>query len=203
MKYKKFLLNTLFSIVGVLILSFGVAILNIGNVGVDPFTAFNIAVGGAFNITLGNFQLLMNIIMLVLLLVFGRKFLGLGTVISMTMIGYSVEFFTHLLDGFTIYQSNLIFKIVTLILGSSIFSLGISIYIISGLGVAPYDGLTLLIEDKTSLKYRFLRVIQDSSFTLVAFLFNGPIGIGTIISAFFTGPLIDFWYKIILKYKKF
>lgn len=203
MKKKKLIYNTLFSVVGVFILSFGVAILNIGNVGVDPFTAFNIGVGGAFHITLGNFQLLMNIIMLVVLLLFGRKFLGLGTVISMVMIGYSVEFFTGLLNGLTVYQSNLFFKAITLILGCTIFALGISVYIISGLGVAPYDGLTLLIEEKTSLKYRVLRVIQDTTFTLVAFLFSGPIGVGTIISAFFTGPLIDFWYEIILKYKKF
>lgn len=184
MKKKNLIYNGLFSIVGVLILAFGVSILNIGNVGVDPFTAFNIGVGGAFNISLGNFQLLMNAIMLLVLLLFGRKFLGLGTVISMVMIGYSVEFFTGLLNGLTIYQTSLVFKAITLILGCNIFSLGISVYIISGLGVAPYDGLTLFIEEKTGLKYRVLRVIQDATFTLVAFIFRGPIGVGTVISAF-------------------
>ncbi|MDO5018237.1 MAG: hypothetical protein Q4E02_02940 [Lagierella massiliensis] len=181
-------------------MSFGISILNIGNVGVDPFTAFNISVGNLFGISLGNFQVISNLVMLFFIFIFDRQILGVGTVLSMILIGYGVEIFSLFLQPLSPYENFIIFKIFSLLFGTIIFSLGISFYISAGLGVAPYDGLTLLIEDISKVKYRPIRIFQDCSFTLIAFLLKGPVGIGTVVSAFLIGIFVDFWFKILKKF---
>ncbi len=111
MKDKKLLRKICFSLLGIVILCLGVSLLNIRNVGVDPYSAFNISLGDFFRISLGNFQLTMNILMLIILMIFGRKFLGLGTLFSMVLIGYNVEFFTKTLTATIVYRETLFTKI--------------------------------------------------------------------------------------------
>ena len=48
------------------------------------------------------------------------------------------------------------------------------------------------MEEKTKLKYRWCRVATDLVCTVAAFLLGGPIGIGTVVTAFFMGPVISF-----------
>ena len=48
------------------------------------------------------------------------------------------------------------------------------------------------MEEKIKVKYRWCRVATDLICTLVAFLLGGPIGIGTVVTAFFMGPVISF-----------
>ena len=52
-----------------------------------------------------------------------------------------------------------------------------------------------MIVDGTNAKYRLVRVLQDVLFLVLAIVFHGAIGVGTVVTAFFTGPLIEFWTR--------
>ena len=52
-----------------------------------------------------------------------------------------------------------------------------------------------MIVDATKAKYRLVRVLQDVLFLVLAIVFHGAIGVGTVVTAFFTGPLIEFWTR--------
>lgn len=65
-------------------------------------------------------------------------------------------------------------------------------YFTSNLGVAPYDATGFVLDDRTKIKYKWCRVITDLTCTAVGFAFGGPVGIGTVVSAFMMGPVVAF-----------
>lgn len=50
-----------------------------------------------------------------------------------------------------------------------------------------------MIVDRTGWKYQRVRVPQDVLVVIGAVLIGGPVGIGTTMTAFFCGPLIEFF----------
>ena len=80
-----------------------------------------------------------------------------------------------------------------------------SLYITADLGVSTYDAVALIIVNTWKKgKFRYVRIITDIVCILIGiatFLISGGkiiqvptiVGIGTIITAFFMGPLIEFF----------
>ena len=73
------------------------------------------------------------------------------------------------------------------------FTAGASAYMTAGIGTAPYDAIAPIVVDRTGWRYRAVRVVQDLAFVGLAVAFGGPVGVGTVMTAFFAGPLIDFF----------
>lgn len=190
------LVKTFFAFLGVFILGFGAATLRVGGVGLDPYTAANTGVSQLLNFSLGTYQLLLNLAILFLVFIFGRKYIGIGTIINMVLVGYTIDFFTWFYETY-IFTSSVSFiqQVILLIVGILLFTFGASLYMSAKLGNAPYDAIAPIIVDRTSFSYRVVRVIQDISFMLLAVISSGDVGVATIINAFFTGPLITFWNK--------
>ena len=46
-------------------------------------------------------------------------------------------------------------------------------------------------------------MIIDIICIVLAFILKGPIGIGTIVLTFLVGPMVDMFYKILIKYIDF
>ncbi|MGM0217178.1 YczE/YyaS/YitT family protein [Enterococcus sp. AZ126] len=192
---KEIAIRSLYALIGVAILAFGAATLRVGQVGLDPYTAANIGIGGVLGLSLGVYQLIINILILGLVFIFGRNYIGIGTVINMVLTGFFIDFYTWIYTTFFTIKINLLSQTVLLISGVVIFTFGASFYMSAKLGNAPYDAIAPIIVERTKAKYRVVRVIQDISFVILAVIFGGPVGIGTVINAFFTGPLIDFWNR--------
>lgn len=72
---------------------------------------------------------------------------------------------------------------------------GVGVYMSADLGISPYDALGMVLERKTkrNLGYKEIRIITDICCVAIGFFLSAPIGLGTIFTAFFTGPLIDFF----------
>lgn len=194
-KLKETVIRSLFALIGVGILAFGAATLRIGQVGLDPYTAANIGIGDTLGLSLGVYQLAINIVILILVFIFGRKYIGIGTIINMVLTGFFIDFFTWMYTDIFAIKLTFVIRAVLLIAGVLIFTFGASFYMSAKLGNAPYDAIAPIIVDRTKTSYRVVRVSQDIGFVLLAFIFGGPVGIGTVINAFFTGPLIEFWNK--------
>ena len=79
-----------------------------------------------------------------------------------------------------------------LVLGTLLFTLGVSLYLKTRMGVAPIDAIApVIVGARTRLSYTPVRMAQDILVTVVAVLAGGPIGVFTVVAAFMTGPLID------------
>lgn len=70
-----------------------------------------------------------------------------------------------------------------------------SAYMCSNLGMGPYDVIGWLIEKKThkKIQFRYARIGWDFCAVVIGFTLGSIVGLGTLIMAFFTGPLITFF----------
>lgn len=200
----KFLIKRGFlSLIGVLLISFAIALLRKSNLGTDTFSCLNLGILNHVNYSFGTIQMTVNIILFIPIILFGRKYIGLGTILNMVLVGYISDF--CLANIFSNSNYSLIVRILLLILGLLICSFGVAMYCVADFGIAPYDALGFIIEPiiKYKLNYGKLRIIQDSIFLISGLLLGSTLGIGTIIFALFTGPTVDFfktkmikWYKL-------
>lgn len=189
-------------LLGNVITGIGVAILRFSMMGNDPYTASTLAISGGLGIGLGNYQLLLNLVLLIIQLLFGRKYLGFGTIINMCFLGYIVQFVSFVLR--TVFGSlegqMLVVKLVIMLVSLVVISFGLAMYQTADLGVAPYDFLALGMTEHLPTPYFVNRVITDGACVLliIAAVLTGLIdwsgsnlGIGTIICAFGLGPVIN------------
>lgn len=194
--WKNFLLRTLTSIIGITLISFGSALSESMDMGLDPFTALNRGASALLGFSLGNYQLVVNLVILAIVFFMKHSLIGWGTIFNMVLVGYQVEFFTGLFTNtFAVDELSLVIRIVVTIIAILIFTLGVAVYMDTELGVSPYDAIAPLITDKTGWKYTPVRVSQDLIVVLAALLVGGPVGVSTFITGFFAGPLITFFSK--------
>lgn len=194
MDWKKFLLGSLVSITGITFISFGAALSESMNMGLDPFTAINRGASSLLGFSLGNFQLGVNLVILAIVFFMKKSLIGWGTIYNMILVGYQVEFFNNLFGNFfTVEEMSLVIRIIITLAAIAVFAFGVAIYMDTKLGVSPYDAITPLITDRTGWSYTPVRVAQDLVIVVGAYFLEGPVGIATIITGFFAGPLISFF----------
>lgn len=193
-------------VLGNIVLGIGAAGLRFSLLGNEPYTAMNMAISDGLHMSLGTYQLILNLFLLIIQLIWGRAYIGFGSIINLCFLGYIIEAAGYLMSlilpsaqGYTFLQK-ILFMIVSLL----ILTFGISMYQTANLGVSPYDYLALGMTDHLPTPYFLNRVITDaiSVLTIVAVVLGGLItwneshlGIGTVVGAFFLGPLINFYSK--------
>jgi uncharacterized membrane protein YczE len=77
-----------------------------------------------------------------------------------------------------------------------------SLYMTADLGVSVYDAIPIIISNRTGWPFKFMRISTDlicvaiGTLCVLAGAVGAPLpGIGTIITAFFMGPLVDFFNR--------
>lgn len=194
--------RTMAVILGNIILGMGAAGLRFSLLGNEPYTAMNMAISDGIHMSLGNYQLILNLGLFIIQLIWGRAYIGFGSIINLCFLGYIVEASGYVLNLLlkSAEEYTLVQKVLFMILSLVVLTLGISMYQTADLGVAPYDYLALGITDHFPTPYFLNRVITDafSVLTIVLVVLVGLItwkeshlGIGTIVGAFFLGPLIN------------
>lgn len=184
--------RTAFMFLSILLMGFAVSVFSYSGMGVDPFTAMNMGISAKLGISFGLYQMCVNGVVLVAVAFIAKKLINLGTIVNMVGVGYVCEFFTKIYEQFLPAEISFPVKLVFMALGVFLLSLSASLYFNCNLGVSPYDALGFVMEENIKIKYKWCRVITDLICTAIAFAFNGPIGIGTVVTAFFMGPVISF-----------
>lgn len=194
-------------ILGNLILGIGITILRFSQMGNDPFCASTMAISGGLGMGLGTYQLILNAVLFVFQLIWGRSYIGLGTIINLFLLGYIVQFGTWVMDcifGAAVvltFPQQLVIMAVSLV----ILTFGLAMYQVAELGVAPYDFVALGLAERFPVPYSVLRVATDAICVLAILIAVGTgfigwesshLGIGTIITAFFLGPLVAYFSKL-------
>lgn len=192
------------SVLGVMAGAVSVAIFKMAAFGVDPFQSFMSGISRLIPISFGTLYVIVNAVLLTFSLIADRHYIGIATFINLFLLGYVTEYSYKLLR-WLIPEPNMPLRIVFLIVGIVIICIGASLYITADLGVSTYDAVALIIANTWKIgKFKFIRIITDLCCVIlgsVMFLAGGGhireiptiAGIGTIITAFFMGPLIEFF----------
>ena len=198
-----------FMLLGILLIGICVTCYRLSEFGVDPFSGMNLGISGFIGWSFGNWQLVANILILVVVFFTVRHLIGPGTVINMVGVGYTADFLCWVVLDVLKVEMTLPLRILALCLGTLFASLGVALYMIADMGLAPYDSVALIIEKLTKGKvpFQFARVASDITVIVIGVVFclaagNNVwliVGIGTIANALLNGPLIQFFRKRIEK----
>ena len=192
------------TVFGVLIAGMSVGMFNFSAFGMDPFQVLAHGIWMQFSIGFGTFYTIINLIMLVFIFFIDRHKIGLGTVINIFLLGYVVEF-SSWLWATMIPNPSILIRSIFLIIGVVILCFGSSLYFTGDLGVSTYDAVALILSEKKVARFQYCRIGSDLICTIIGFVLGATVGVGTVVTAFFMGPIIAFFNKKIsvpLRYGK-
>ncbi len=192
------------SLFGVIICAISVGIFKIAALGVDPFQSFMAGLDALVPIKFGTLYVIANVVLLAFALIFDRHYIGIATFINLFLLGYITQFTFELLQKVLVDPAMWV-RILCLIVGIVIICFGSAFYMTADLGVSTYDAVALIMSNKWKIgKFKYIRIATDLVCVIIGcalFLLAGGkwgqiptiAGVGTIITAFFMGPLIDFF----------
>ena len=192
------------SLFGVIICAISVGIFKIAALGVDPFQSFMAGLDALVPIQFGTLYVIANAVLLLFALIFDRHYIGIATFINLFLLGYITQFTYEFLQT-VIVNPSMEIRVLCLVIGVVIICFGSAFYMTADLGVSTYDAVALIIVNTWKKgKFQYVRIITDLvcvALGITLFLLAGGavlqiptiVGIGTIITAFFMGPLIEFF----------
>lgn len=181
-------------IVSVILMGMCVAFFEKTRVGTDPCTVLNLSISQ--NVlhwqNLGTWQLLFNLLLLaVILLMKEGRCIGLGSLANMVLVGYSRDFFKPIVERLLPGEvESLLVRGAVFIPAMALFLVAVAFYMVVELGTAPYDAVPQIISRRAKLPFTWVRIGYDSLITVIGFLLGGQVGIFTVLSCFFLGPVI-------------
>jgi len=98
-------------------------------------------------------------------------------------------------------NQELVFKILTYIIGIILAPLGTAIYFQSGFSKSAFDEFVVAIKDKAKIGIGRAKTIVEITLCIIACLIGGPIGITTFITAVLFGPILQGMLKLTGKRK--
>ena len=198
------------SLFGVLICAVSVGIFKLAALGVDPFQSLMSGLDQLIPISFGTLYVIVNLILLSFSLLTDRHNSGIATFINLFLLGYVTQFTYDLLQKL-FPAPTLLFRIACLLIGIAIICFGSALYMTADLGVSTYDAVAIVLANKWKIaKFKFCRIGTDLicviAGIIVFLLGDGTIssiptivGVGTIVTAFFMGPLIELFNEKIAR----
>ncbi|MBQ7885740.1 MAG: hypothetical protein IJ313_02480 [Clostridia bacterium] len=192
----------LMSLCGVIVCAVSVGIFKIAALGVDPFQSLMSGLDSLIPIPFGTLYVIVNLLLLSFSLIVDRSKIGLATFINLFLLGYITEYTFAFLQTL-IAAPSMLTRIVCLIVGIVIICFGSALYMTADLGVSTYDAIAIALSGKWKLApFKYCRIATDVICVAAGcclFLLSGGTlsaiptiaGTGTIITAFFMGPLIE------------
>ena len=194
------------SCLGVIICGISVGLFRTAALGVDPFQSLMSGLNNLLPIGFGTLYMIVNAVLLLFALVFDRSKIGLATLINLTLLGYVTEYSQKLFQ-FVLPETTLPIRVILLVVAIIVMCFGSALYFNADMGVSTYDAISLIISEKQKkLSFQGCRIISDFVCVLLGVLLcrtahlhwrevGGVVGFGTIVTAFFMGPLINFFSK--------
>ncbi|UTR13758.1 membrane protein [Salipaludibacillus sp. LMS25] len=184
-------------IVGIVFIGVSIALFRYANMGTDPFTTMNLGVSDYLGWSFGQYQLLVNMVLFIVVLRYGRHTIGLGTIVNMVMVGFIADFFVPIVAHIFPAVPSLAIRLVIMISAVIVACIGISLYMTADLGVAPYDAVAIILIKASRGKVAFpiARITTDIVCVIIGFSYHAVIGISTVFMVLFTGPLVQLCRK--------
>ena len=193
-------------VVGVMVCAVSVGFFKLAAFGVDPFQTFMSGMDQVIPIDFGTLYVLVNVALLLFSLIFDRHYIGLATFINLFLLGYVVDFSHNTLLAI-FPDASMIVRCISFVIGFVALCFSSSLYMTADLGVSTYDAIAIIMANTWKMgQFKFIRIATDVCCVLIGcglYLLGGGklaviptiAGFGTIVTAFFMGPLIDFFNR--------
>lgn len=203
MKQHHYVSRYLWFVLGVLINSFGVALITQAALGTSPISSIPYVLSLRFPITLGEFTFILNLVYILGQIVLLRR---VFQPIQLLQIAVNVIFSAFIDVSMNLLSwlqpDHIAVKLIALILGCAILGVGISIEVAPDVLVVPGEGIVRAMTQVSGKRFGSVKVLFDCTLVAIAlilsFLFfhglNG-LGLGTVISALIIGRFVNLYNR--------
>lgn len=178
---------------GFFLCALGMVLMIYADLGADPWATFQKSISDITDISFGRVSQLVGLI-IIILGIFLKIAPGIGTILNMYFVGFFMDVIENSNILFT--PSTFFVKLLFLFLGMISFCIGIWLYLKNGIGAGPRDGLMLGLMRKFNLSVTIIKTSIEVTVLAIGLLLGGPLGIGTLITAFGNGALLDKTFQL-------
>ena len=188
-------LNMLLAAVSLFVNGFGIYLTIQANIGAAPWDVLNIGVSKSLGILYGNASIAISVTILVIDILL-REPIGIAMFIDAVVVGKAVDFFNwlHLVPP----CRSLLTAIPVMLAGLFVLAYTQYTYMMASLGCGPRDTLLVGLAKRVKrIPIGAVSIALLGTATFIGWLLGGPVGIGTILCAFCTGPIMQFAFKTV------
>ena len=171
----------------------GITLMLTAGIGLNPWGTFTSGLESITHLSFGRLSQLIGLSIIVLTVPL-KVVPGVATILNMIFIGLFIDIFKSL--SFIVHPSTFILQLLMCLIGLSILSYGIYMYISCGLGAGPRDGLMLALIKITGKNATVIKPAIEITVTILGLILGGPLGIGTILVALLGGKFLDVIFAI-------
>ena len=178
---------------GLAVFAFGVHLTIYANIGLAPWDCFGMGISYH---TVLNYGLAMTVMSFVILLIdlLLRERIGYGTIIDALLTGNLVQLYNNINP--LPENHSMWIGIAVMLTGSVFMSLGMWIYMRAAQCCGPRDSLLVGIGKRMpAIPIGVVEIILWAVVLLAGWLLGGPVGIGTLISTFGAGAVMQLVYS--------
>jgi uncharacterized protein len=183
-------LNYVFYVLGILLLTLGISFTIQSDLGTSPFDALLVGLSMNVGLTVGSWEIIIALLLIGCNSILTRQkpeLLGLLTAV-ITGIGIDMWLFLlHHLIAPELWYS----KVVCLGIGLVVMGLGTAVYLHTNIAPIPIDRLTLILQELIRTNIFVSRTVIYLLFLIMAKIFNGPIGVGTLLTVCLGGLILN------------
>lgn len=191
---QKYLKKIILLNIGFFVCALGVVFVLSSGTGYGPWDVLASGIAKTFGITIGQAVVGISVLLVVVEYFVGSS-IGVGTLLNMLMIGVFIDLINNL--GVISPGDHYVVRLLFLLIGTIILNFGIWLYMAQGLGSGPRDGLMVVLSKKLKVSVGVMKIINETVAVLIGYLLGGFFGIGTILIALFSGPILNIQFKML------
>ena len=191
--WKAFGIRLFLSFFGTMISELGIGCYYACGLGTDPISVFVDGLHNISGMSYGNISTICNVIQAILIFIFIREYLGIGTLIGVLIGGPLIDVFETLVRiSFPLETTTLPVRIIILLVGLITTGIGYGLGIVSKMGIGCFQFIPLFLTKKTKIDLKYTQMFSDATFFLIGFLLGGVVGVGTLVGVFLTGFILSY-----------
>ncbi|WP_374148611.1 YitT family protein [Priestia megaterium] len=180
---------------GISLLTLGIALTIQSNLGASPFDALLVGLSLNVGLSVGSWEMILASVLICVNALLSKQKPEVLGLLTAFITGLGIDIWLFLLESwapFEIWYS----KLCCYGIGLIIIGVGTSAYLHTNFAPIPIDRLTLIIQKLVKTNLFLARTLIYFTFLLAAMILNGPIGVGTLLTVFLGGVLLNFFMPI-------
>lgn len=194
---------------GFFIVSFGIVGIIFSRLGASPIDAFNYFMYTITPLSLGTLTVISGVLVAIICFVIERKWSILFSILFLITVGIFVDFWKFIFDGLPqVWFENYLIRIPLAAMSLLLITIGVALTISTGLIMAPYEQLMVIIDRKIH-NLGLSKMLIEGTFLMMAIILGiytkqlwDQVFVMTIVIALVNGPLSHFFSKKFIKRKE-
>lgn len=158
--------------------------------GADPITVFYEGFGKFLSMNVGLAVGLLNFSLVAFVFYVNRKYINIGTVIYLFVLGNFINFgiwMYNLLHIPNIFICQLIISLI----GCLFCFIGLGGFMAVDIGIDPWTAAAVILSKKINKSFRSVKIVLDGLTLFLGWIMGGKVGVITVFCVFAGGPIIQ------------